>query len=172
MSFRFSNFKPLGTKWPTTSLSAGALWSSKALMIVLYSCNMSGLWWCKEVASVQLSQADCTHKPAVIWIRFPAGELFPFSSSSFPCLLFVSNLHISFGRCVVLVRQWYHSTERGHQCVVIQRFLHINKQSGPWLWPPFSVVVNAATRAMSSKTSCINSPVKAEHSAYRSQRIS
>lgn len=37
--------------------------------------------------------------------------------------------------------------------------------------PPASVVVLAAVIAISSKTSLTSSPVKAEHSAYRSQRI-
>ena len=38
-------------------------------------------------------------------------------------------------------------------------------QLDPWLCPPAEVVVFAATLAMSSNTSDINSPVNAEHSA-------
>jgi hypothetical protein len=43
--------------------------------------------------------------------------------------------------------------------------LHMIVHVDPWLCPPAVVVVFAATFAMSSNTSCINSPVTAEHSA-------
>lgn len=42
----------------------------------------------------------------------------------------------------------------------------------PCVKPPASVLVFAAVLAMSSKTSVTSSPVTAEHSAYRSHRIS
>jgi hypothetical protein len=60
----------------------------------------------------------------------------------------------------------------GRGCPLLMAFpasptftLHIIVHVDPWLCPPAVVVVFAATFAMSSNTSCISSPVTAEHSA-------